>query len=166
MSGNKLDTNRPLPTEFIDSPEQAKAFAEILIKNGFNAAIAAKEWRPHLSDESARRVGNRCAKHPAVVDALAAISLDSSVNENADGYKKTLWAFVRKLRAEAAAGTATRSTIELGSLALKLLQKAYIVEQTEEKSQQTIRFEGLGDVASLTQPARDDDDTPTKETVQ
>jgi len=51
-------------------PDVARLAAHALVKHSFNATRAAKEIRPHLTEQSARKTGSRMIRTPAVLAEL------------------------------------------------------------------------------------------------
>jgi hypothetical protein len=59
-----------------------------------NATRAAKELRPHLTEQSARKTGSRMIHSPAVLVELEKLMNDRGPNEhNADRFRDVLWSW-------------------------------------------------------------------------
>jgi len=66
--------------------------AHALIKNSMNATRAARELRPHLTEQSARKTGSRMIHTPAVQEELEKLTNTRGLNEqNADRFMEELW---------------------------------------------------------------------------
>jgi hypothetical protein len=69
--------------------------AHALIKNSMNATRAAKELRPHLTEQSARKTGSRMIHTPAVQAELEKLTNAKGLNErNADGFFEEIWTWL------------------------------------------------------------------------
>ena len=66
--------------------------AHALIKNCMNATRAARELRPHLTEQSARKTGSRMIHTPAVQAELEKLTSTRGLNEHsADRFLDELW---------------------------------------------------------------------------
>jgi hypothetical protein len=66
--------------------------AHALIKHSMNATRAAKELRPHLTEQSARKTGSRMIHTPAVQAELEKLTNPEGLNDhNADRFFEELW---------------------------------------------------------------------------
>ena len=66
--------------------------ARALVKHSMNATRAAKELRPHLTEQSARKTGSRMIHSPAVLAELQKLTDESGLSErNAKVYLDKLW---------------------------------------------------------------------------
>jgi hypothetical protein len=66
--------------------------AHALIKNCMNATRAAKELRPHLTEQSARKTGSRMIHNVAVQAELEKLMDDKGLNERtSERFLKELW---------------------------------------------------------------------------
>ncbi len=54
----------------LSCPKVANLAARALICHGFNATRAAKEIRPYLTDQSAKKVGHRMMNNPVVQEEI------------------------------------------------------------------------------------------------
>jgi hypothetical protein len=66
--------------------------AHALIKNSMNATRAAKELRPHLTEQSARKTGSRMIHTPAVQAELEKLTNAGGLDEKNSGrFFEELW---------------------------------------------------------------------------
>jgi hypothetical protein len=66
--------------------------AHALLKNSMNATRAARELRPHLTEQSARKTGSRMIHTPAVQAELEKLTNAKGLNEqNAGRFFEELW---------------------------------------------------------------------------
>src|SRR2546427_5554771 len=74
------------------SRPMAALAARALIKNSMNATRAARELRPHLTEQSARKTGSRMIHTRAVQAELEKLTNAEGLNEqNADRFFEELW---------------------------------------------------------------------------
>ena len=76
------------------NPLLAKVAARALIKNNLNATRAAKELRPHLTDQSARTTGRRIMNTPEVLNELEKqLGPQGLDDKSREKYVQTLWSW-------------------------------------------------------------------------
>lgn len=119
----------------LSCPDVAKLAARALVKHSFNATRAAKELRPHLTEQSARKTGSRMIRTPAVLAELEKLMDDKGLGErNSQRFIQQLWEwFEGQDRA-------------LKQTAARILGRGYIKEILEVSSPTVIRFEGFEDI--------------------
>jgi hypothetical protein len=111
--------------------------AHALIKHSMNATRAAKELRPHLTEQSARKTGSRMIHSPAVQAELEKLMNDAELSEqNSKRFLDELWNwFLGEDKA-------------LKQTAARILGRGYIAEKMEViPPPAPIRIEGLDEDA-------------------
>jgi len=119
----------------LSCPEVAKLAARALVKHGFNATRAAKELRPHLTEQSARKTGSRMISTPAVLAEVERLMEDKGLGErNSKEFIDRLWDwFLGEDKA-------------LKQTAARILGRGYVQERLEVSPPQVIFVEGLADI--------------------
>lgn len=117
------------------SPQMAPLAARALIKHSMNATRAAKELRPHLTEQSARKTGSRMIRTPAVMAELERLTDDRGLSErNAKEYLDSLWSWL------------LGDDQALKLTAARLLGRRYLREPiVEPSSDASPRLEGFDD---------------------
>jgi phage terminase small subunit len=113
------------------SPTMAKLAARSLIKHSMNATQAAKELRPHLTEQSARSTGRRMMNTPEALEELeklAPLGLDEA---SRDQYVKILWSWLQGEDKEKA------------QTAARILGKAFISDKLQIEQVEPLRIEGI-----------------------
>ena len=113
------------------SPEMAPLAARALVKHSMNATRAAKELRPHLTDQSARKTGSRMIHTLAVLTELEKLTDDSGLSErSAQVYIGMLWEWLERLDKVITSGEkVSKDEHRLGLVAATLLGRRYLKEQ-------------------------------------
>ena len=107
--------------------------AHALIKNSMNATRAAKELRPHLTEQSARKTGSRMIHTPAVQAELEKLTNAKGLNEqNADRFFEELWNWL----------LGDDNALKL--TAARILARCYVTERMEVSPPPTpLQIEGM-----------------------
>ena len=123
------------------SPEVAPLAARALVKHSMNSTRAAKELRPHLTEQSARKTGSRMIHTPAVLIELDKIMSGQGVSErNCEKFRDRLWEWFLSTE-EGKEANERRLT------AARLLARCYITEKLEVSTPPAPRIEGLDEQA-------------------
>jgi len=111
--------------------------AQALIKHSMNATRAAKELRPHLTEQSARKTGSRMIHTPAVQAELEKLMDARGLNErNADRFLEELWAWL------------LGEDNALKQTAARILGRCYVTERMEvSPPPAALRIEGMDEDA-------------------
>ncbi len=85
----------PTTSGSLNSPLVAKLAARALIKHSMNASAAARELRPHLTEGSARKFGQRMLRNAAVQAALEHELAPRGMDERSrDRYVAEMWSWL------------------------------------------------------------------------
>jgi hypothetical protein len=111
--------------------------AQALIKHSMNATRAAKELRPHLTEQSARKTGSRMIHTPAVQAELEKLMDARGLNErNADRFLEELWTWL------------LGEDNALKQTAARILGRCYVTERMEvSPPPAALRIEGMDEDA-------------------
>ena len=127
------------------SPEMAPLAARALIKHSMNATRAARELRPHLTEQSARKTGSRMIHTPAVIAELQnLLNNDGPSERNFQRFLDTLWDHLERLNNAVASGAKVpREILRLGIVAANLLARIYRKEMIAMSQPATLCIDGL-----------------------
>ena len=139
-----IASTKPLGRRW-SSPEMAPLAARALVKHSMNATRAAKELRPHLTEQSARKTGSRMIHTPAVQAELNKLLNDDSPSERSfQRFVDTLWERFEELNIAATSDAKVpREVLRLGILAANLLARIYRKEMIALSQPVTLQIEGL-----------------------
>jgi hypothetical protein len=132
----KSVTKTPLGRRW-SSPPMAALAAQALIKHSMNATRAARELRPHLTEQSARKTGSRMIRTPAVQAELEKLTSTRGLNEhNADRFLDELWSWL----------LGDDNAMKL--TAARILGRLYVTERMEASPpHEPFRIEGIDEDA-------------------
>jgi hypothetical protein len=135
------------------SPEIAPLAARALLKHSMNATRAAKELRPHLTQQSARKTGSRLIHTPAVLEQLERLTNESE--RNAQAFVDSLWKWMDRLNeVQESNGTPSRRELALGLQAARLLARIYLRGMLDAAPTGSFHIDGLDDEGIRSQPSR------------
>jgi type II secretory pathway component PulK len=112
-----------------------------------NATRAAKELRPHLTEQSARKTGSRLIHTPTVLEQLERLTNESGLSErNAQAFVDSLWKWMDRLNeVQQSNGTPSRHELALGLQAARLLARIYLRGMLDAAPSGGFRIDGLDD---------------------